>query len=121
MTQLAIPVDVSPAELGRKKSLGEALIFCAELAGLECKQVEAALKLDKAQFSRWRSGGEVVLWPKLRALQELCGNAAPLLWMAQDWGYDLSSLRLRESETERENRLLKEENAALRRVLLGVA
>ena len=34
-------------------------------------------------------------------------------------GYELNSMHKRESETERENRLLKEENAALRRVLMG--
>jgi len=37
-------------------------------------------------------------------------------------GYDLHSLRKLESETEKQNRQLREENAALRRVLLaGVA
>lgn len=35
--------------------------------------------------------------------------------------YDLHSLRELESETEKQNRLLREENAALRRVLMGAA
>ena len=48
---------------------------------------------------------------------DTCGNDAPLLWMLQRRGYDLYSLRKRETETERENRLLREEVAALRRVL----
>ena len=46
-----------------------------------------------------------------------CGNDAPVLWMLGDRGYDLHSVRRLETETERENRLLREENAALRRVL----
>ena len=45
------------------------------------------------------------------------GNDAPVLWMLHDRGYDLNSIRRRESETERENRLLREEVAALRRVI----
>ena len=48
-----------------------------------------------------------------------CGNDAPLLWMNHDRGWDLHAMRRVESETERQNRLLREENAALRRVLLA--
>lgn len=47
-----------------------------------------------------------LLWPKLRRLMDKCG-------------YDLHSVRRRETETQRENRLLREENAALRRMLVG--
>ena len=50
---------------------------------------------------------------------DACGNDAPLLWMLHNRGYDLHSIRRRESETERQNRMLREENAALRRVLLA--
>jgi hypothetical protein len=50
---------------------------------------------------------------------DACGNNAPVLWMLHARGYDLHSVRLRESETEAENRRLREENAALRRVLTG--
>lgn len=52
-------------------------------------------------------------------LMDGCGNDAPLWWMAHDRGYDLRSLHKRESELERELRLAREENAALRRVLQG--
>lgn len=79
------------------------------------------LGVDKAQFSRWQSGAEGVVWPKFERLMDACGNDAPLLWMAYQRGYDLHSFRLRESETERENRKLREEVAALRRVLLAGA
>lgn len=50
---------------------------------------------------------------------DLCGNDAPLMWMLHDRGYEIGSMRKRETETERQNRLLREENAALRRVLMG--
>lgn len=59
------------------------------------------------------------MWPKFVKLMDVCGNDAPLLWMLNQRGYDLHSLRKQESETERQNRLLREENAALRRVLAG--
>jgi hypothetical protein len=41
--------------------------------------------------------------------------------MLHQRGYDLHSIRKLESETERDNRRLREENAALRRVLMAGA
>lgn len=120
-SQLAIPTVVTPAEVSRKKSLGGSIELCAEAAGFSLdKELQLALGVDKAQFSRWQSGAEGITWPKLRRLMDHCGNFAPVLWMAHDCGYDLHAMRLRESETERENRELREENAALRRALRAV-
>jgi len=61
------------------------------------------------------------MWPKLVALMDACGNDAPLLWMLHARGYDLHSVRKLETETEAQNRLLREEVAALRRVLMAGA
>lgn len=119
MNQLAIPVDVAPHEIQRKTSLGGAIELCAEIGGMEPKEIQAKLKLDKAQWSRWVSGQEGVLWPKFQALMDECGNDAPLLWMVGARGYDLNAMRRLESEMERQNRLLKEENAALKRLFIG--
>jgi len=107
--QLGLPVEVNHAEVTRKQTLGAAISLCAELAGFEHKAIQAELKMDKAQWSRWESGTEGIVWPKLSALMDKCGNDAPLLWMLHARGYDLDSLRKRESETERQLRLAKEE------------
>lgn len=118
MNQLSIPVEVRPEEVMRKQSLGGAIELCAELGGYALdKALQQELDVDKAQFSRWQSGTEGVQWPKFKRLMDKCGNDAPVLWMLHDRGYDLFSLRRRESETERENRLLREEVQALRRVI----
>jgi hypothetical protein len=119
--QVSIPLDVAPAEVMRKQSLGAALHLCLEIGGAAPKEVQAALKLDKAQFSRWESGQEGVTWPKLAAVMDFCGNDAPVLWMAHQRGFDLRSMHKVETELERQNRLLREENAALRRVLTAGA
>ena len=119
-SQIALPVSVSPEQVMIKKSLGSAIELCAELAGYELdKTLQQELGVDKAQFSRWLSGQEGIQWQKFSKLMDACGNDAPLLWMLHQRGYDLHSIRRRETETERENRLLREENAALRRVLTG--
>jgi hypothetical protein len=121
MNQVALPVDIRPEEVARKHSLGDAIQFCAELAGFSLdKELQQRLDVDKAQFSRWQAGTEGIVWPKFTRLMDACGNDAPLHWMLHQRGYDLHSLRKLESETEKQNRLLREENAALRRVLMGV-
>lgn len=117
VTQLGIPSTVTPAEIARKRSLGDAISLCAEAAGFEPKQLQDALKLDKAQWSRWTDGKEGILWPKLCAVMDKCGNDAPVLWMLHAREYDLGSLRHRETELERQLREAREENVALRRVL----
>ena len=116
--QIALPVEVRPEEVARERSLGGSIELCAKVAGYELdKQLASDLGVDKSQFSRWTNGTEGVVYPKLRRLMDKCGNDAPVLWMLHDRGYDLNSIRRRESETERENRLLREEVAALRRVI----
>lgn len=118
MIQTGMPMtDLQPQEIIREKTLGGAIGLCAKVAGYEGKQVQDFLRTDKAQFSRWEAGTEGVVWPKLAALMDVCGNNAPLLWMVHARGYDLHAMRMQESATERENRLLREEIAALRRVV----
>ncbi len=108
MNQLGIPVKVSFEEVGRKRTLGAAIALCADAAGLDPKVIQSDLHWDKAQWSRWESGAEGVIWPKLESLMDRCGNDAPLLWMTQQRGYDLHSLRKVETETERRLRLSDE-------------
>jgi hypothetical protein len=119
-TQISIPHDVDVSAITRKKTLGGAIELCAEVAGFELdKQLSTRLQVDKSQFSRWLSGEEGIKWPKFDLVMDVCGNDVPVLWMLHQRGYDLHSVRKLESSTERENRMLREENAALRRVMLG--
>ena len=102
-------VPVRPEEVARKQTLGAAIELCAELAGFALdKELQQTLEVDKGQFSRWQSGQEGIKWEKFAALMDVCGNDAPLLWMLHRRGYDLHSLRKRETETERKLRLAEE-------------
>lgn len=119
--QIALPVSVSPEQIARKKSLGSAIELCAELAGYELdKTLQQELGVDKGQFSRWLSGQEGIQWAKFSSLMDACGNDAPLLWMLHQRGYDISSLRKRESETERALRTAQEALANERAARLAV-
>ncbi|CAE6713330.1 hypothetical protein R75461_01163 [Paraburkholderia nemoris] len=114
-TQAGIPVEVTIREIEREKTLGGAISLCAKAAGYELdKELQRELDVDKAQFSRWQSGQEGIVWPKLVRLISVCGNDAPVLWMLYQLGYDLSSLRKRETETERMLREAMEEIESLR-------
>jgi hypothetical protein len=114
-TQLSLPMKLNFDEVIRKQSLGAALEMCADVAGFQFdKTLQRELGVDKAQFSRWQSGGEGVVWPKFAKLMDVCGNDAPLLWMVHQRGYDLASLRRLESETERELRVAREQLEAER-------
>jgi len=116
--QISLPVDVRPHELARKRTLGQALELCAELAGFALdKELQQLLGVDKAQFSRWLSGQEGIHWAKFVALMDAGGNDAPLLWMLQARGYDLESLRKTQTETERQLTQARQEIEALRRVI----
>ena len=113
---MGLPTPVTPEEVARESSLGGAIGLCFKVAGYTLdKELTLDLDCDKAQLSRWQNGTEGILWPKLERLMDLCGNEAPLYWMLHRRGYDLHSLRKRESETERELRLAKERIAELER------
>lgn len=126
-SQIGLPVQVSEAEIAREKSLGKALELCAKVAGFDLdKELQMRLEVDKAQFSRWQSGQEGIVWPKFSKLMDVCGNDAPVLWMVYQRGYDIASLRKRESEMEKALRLEREarekaeaENALLRGIIAG--
>ena len=127
MNQLGFPSLVTLDEVRRERSLGGAISLCWKVAGYEPKQIQDALKVDKAQCSRWESGAEGVVWPKLRALMDYCGNLAPLLWMVESMELDGSSLRKKETELERTLRItlerlekLEEERRVERRLLSEV-
>lgn len=108
-SQLSIPSEVSPKEVAREQSLGGAIDLCAKAGGYALdKTLQLQLGVDKAQFSRWQSGQEGIVWPKLERLMDVCGNDAPLLWMLHRRGYDLTSLRRRETETEKRLREAEE-------------
>ena len=114
--------DVRVDDIARQPTLSGALALSAAAGGLDLeKEVHIPLGIDAGHWTRMRSGAAGIQWKQLAAICDLTGNDAPILWMLFQRGYDLHSLRKRESETERQLREAREENAALRRVLMGAA
>lgn len=108
--QPSLPLGrVSPDEIARKRTFGDAIALSAEVAGYDLdKQASAELEMDKAQWSRIQSGKEGIKWERLQRFIARMGNDIPVLWMLHQLGYDLLSLRKRETETERKLRLALE-------------
>lgn len=121
MVQLAVPVDISLAEVARKSTLGAAIELCADAAGYQPKQAADIAKVDKSSWSRLLSGDEGIKYPKLVAIMDAFGNDAPVLWMVHDRGYDLAAMRKRETQLQAQLRVANEEIAALRRVVKALA
>jgi hypothetical protein len=114
MSQLGFPCEVTAQEVAREKTFGGSIDLCRKAAALEPKQVTDAVRtsegkaVDKAAWSRWVNDNEGVEWQKLVQIMDKCGNDAPLLWMLHARGYEITSLRRRETELERKLREAEE-------------
>lgn len=103
--------DIDPALVVAQTTLLGAIKLCISIAGFDAdKQVYRDLEIDAGHWSRITRGEAHFPVDKLTALMDLCGNEAPLIWLAHARGYDPRSLRKLETETERR---LREANEAL--------
>lgn len=132
--QRAFPMRVPNVdEVAAKLSWAGAIELCAECAGFDLdKQASSIAGMDKARWSRIKSGQEGIKPDQLVGFMDTCGNDAPLLWLLAQRGYDLHSVRKCETETEKllrsaRDELVRERNErrvledALHRIVTGVA
>lgn len=104
-----LQVPVNPDEVARKLSWASAIEYCAELQGYSLdKQASSEIGMDKARWSRIKSGQEGIKPEQLEAFMDACGNDAPLLWLLHRRGWDLHSLRRQETTTEKQLRQANE-------------
>lgn len=94
MTQVDLPlkpdmVPVDAALVDKQPTFTAALLLCQQLSGLADKEVCAALKLDKAQWARIKTGDAHFPQDRLQTFMAVCGNEVPLLWLAARQGYEL--------------------------------
>lgn len=118
------PQEVDPTLVVAQPTFLAAIKLCISLGGFESeKQVYVALGIDASHWTRILRGDAHFPVDKLPELMDLCGNEAPLIWLTYARGYDVASLRKRESETERKLRDMQEraEAAELRARILTEA
>jgi hypothetical protein len=116
-------IQVDAALVHRQRSMVAAVALCMQAAGLAEKEVYLPLGIDASHWTRITKGDAHFPLALRGPLMDLCGNDAPLEWLAHSRGYELRPL---ETETERLLRLqaeradkLEAENRLLRTLLLG--
>jgi hypothetical protein len=91
--------DVAVDLVMRQPSFSKAIALCVQLSGLAEKEVYMALEVDAGHWSRIMKGDGHFPVDKMNSLMEMCGNQAPLIWLAHSNGFGLVLLK---SELERQ-------------------
>ena len=92
------PVTIQPEIVIRQPNLLAAIVLCIQASGLEEKEVYLSLEIDAGHWTRIMKGDAHFPVNKLNQLMDLCGNEAPLIWLAHSRGKGLVLLK---SEAER--------------------
>lgn len=84
-------------------TLHRSIEFARELSGLQDKEIYGPCGIDAGAFSRMTSGSawypQDERWLKIL---NILGTEIPVMWQVEALGYDWTSLRRHQSETERE-------------------
>ena len=101
--------EVDHAAVIRQPSMTKAIVLCVDVAGfVNDKDLCRSIDLDPAVWARIKSGQANFPHDRLSELMDEAGNEVPLMWLLYKRGYDLHSLRKRESETEQQLRIERE-------------
>lgn len=93
---LARRADESPVSLAVVKAqstMTRAIALCVQASGLDDKEVCLSLGIDAGHWSRISKGDAHFPTNKLNDLMDLCGNEAPLMWLAHSRGKGLVLLK----------------------------
>jgi len=109
--------SVDYAYIVKQTDMTSALNLCQSISGKADKSFACpgGIVETPAQWSRILGESRSHFFPhdKLNKFMDVAGNEAPLLWLMHSRGYDLRSLRKKETETEQALREAKERIAAL--------
>ena len=106
-----VPLDI----VTRQPSLSKAIALCIQFSGLLDKEILLALDIDAGHWSRIVKGDAHFPTNRLSDLMDICGNDAPLMWLAHARGYGLVVLRTEsERRAEEAERRLAEEREKVR-------
>lgn len=110
----AEPKEPDLAYLASLPNFRRAVRYSMSLADLEPKQIYGPLGKDKSTWSRIESGDMGFPADLILPFQAITNNDAPLLWLVHAAGYDVTSLRRRQDDKDKEIERLREQLAAER-------
>lgn len=104
-------VEVDCDLIERLPNFTSALKLCKELSGhANDKPIYMGIEVDAGQWSRIMNGQAHFPHEKLKKyMLEVCGNIAPLLWLAHACGMDPRSIKRKQTALEAENERLRAE------------
>ena len=115
LARTADRVDVPLELVVKQPTFAGAIALCVQLSGLEDKEVYLALEIDAGHWSRIMKGDAHFPVNKLNDLMDMCGNEAPLMWLANSRGYGLVILKTEsERRAEAAERALAEERSKVK-------
>ena len=89
--------------------------YSMSLADLEPKQVYEPLGKDKATWSRYESGDVGFPGDLILPFQAITQNSSLVLWLAHQDGYDVTSMRKRQDDKDKQIEELRRQLAEERR------
>jgi len=114
-----IPVEV----VAKQKTLLGAINLCITESGLDDKEIYLTLGIDAGHFTNLRKGNGHFPTEKIDPLMDLCGNEAPLIWLANKRNYGLVLLKdeaeRRAEEAERRAKEAEDKLKFLTQIMQG--
>lgn len=98
---------VTNEQVGEIGSWAKAMAAAVATSGLKDKSLAIEIDVDPAHFSKMVSGQLGVMPDKLFRFMDACGSELPLMWLLYQRGYDLSQMKQRQTNLEREIEALK--------------
>lgn len=90
ISEVVAPKLVDAHLLSVCKNRLDAIRLCVQMSGLSNSYICERLHIDAGHFSRIMQGHANFPDTKSHSLMQLCGNAAPMQWEAQHFGFKLS-------------------------------
>lgn len=108
-------IDVPIELVLRQKTFAGAIALCVQMSGLDDKEVYLSLEIDAGHWTRIMKGDAHFPVNKLNQMMDLCGNEAPLMWLANSRGYGLVVLKTEaERRAEEAEAMLRESQAKVK-------
>lgn len=108
--RVEVPIEL----VTKQQTFAAAIALCIQVSGLEEKEVYLTLGIDAGHWTRIMKGEAHFPVNKLNDLMTICGNEAPLTWLANSRGYGLVLLKTEaERRAEDAERRLRETEVKL--------
>ena len=106
------PTRADDALVGHAGDMLAAVQMCVQLSGLSNEAICERLGIDPGHWTRMMQGRASLQLRKLPELMRICGNLAPLQYLAREMGYDLYEDAKAKRRAELQAELARLEGAA---------